>query len=421
MRILLLVSMSTTTAFARPQCVDAFADRPQGLSFTQKAFIWGTTAAVALAPMAALAGGFSGVGGGGGVATFKTPADAHLARKYLNEGKPVPRELLDRAEIRLLEMWEMNDKIALFSAPPDADWRMLYAKALSNLRIISPLLVRKIERVNSWMDFESWKTAEHIPHIPDVEPMQPMGALNVPMQLAIRLSKGNHRWGEGPTRGDLELRVIFNRELFDRLTPVEQAMLVLHEQIYALAQATGHSTSDEARPLVKIAFSKHLDTEVREKTENGIKSNGFIRLVKTRTIEQFGDYILYFSRSDRLDRGAPRSADRHYTAFVEVLLKIRKKLNVCKKSGMSQDQCYAKIFQSILDDGGGLQGEQAFIFILHFGAERKANLFNAESVMDAARTPEEHKLAMEEACKLVRQLGFERPSAVLEAAKLYCR
>lgn len=403
------------------RCVDLFTKPKTSLTTLQKAAFWLTLTSGTLAPLATMAGGFSGTGGGGGIASFANPKDAQRARELIKEGKELPPDLLANAKIQTLEGWEMQKwGLEPIEASPGASWQIYLAKAKENLRAVSPIIASKLDLVKDWMSFSDWQGVENLPSYKDANPSHNATELQVPIQLALRLSDGNSSGQKGPVLGKVRLKVIFNMQLFERLSPLEQAMLVLHEEFYALGQAIGHESSDHVRPLVTLFFSKYGEELARD-SEGGVIPVGIIPGIKKRLTAHFGDYVMFFSELAPRKPSAPRTAERHSAVFLEVVLELREQMIRCRGTGMSPQACAQQIHDAFgrRDD---VSPEKAFMYLSYFFLEKHKGALNAEALMDTTKTDAELKEVLDKACKLmIAGASTMLPEIILiRPALVYC-
>ena len=420
----LCVFASTQIAHAQGlQCSDLILrqDENQPTKLQMAAFKW-LTGAAALAPLLAKAGGFSGSGGGEGVISFPTPEMAKMAQSFIDKNQPIPEHIMKLATIKSLEAWEsQKTALELFSVREDATWIEIYNQALNHIRVVSPIVASRLVQVSKWMEFSDWDGQSHIPNLGDANPISPLGQNEVRVQLAIRLSDGNNVKGQGPTTGALRLKVLFNRPLFDKLSAMDQAILVLHEQFYALGQAVGQQTSDHIRPLVRAFFTREaVDWENR--SENGIRLLGITDFFKTKLMQAFGDYPMFFANVGELPRGEARSAARHLSVFGEVLRELREEMNKCLKGGLAGRACADQIQTSYLKKTN-LTEEQAFVFLSYFYSERSLKALNAESIMNPESLRLDYEKAMGLACEIILQNAnnFVDDLTGVPLAVKYCR
>jgi hypothetical protein len=302
-----------------------------------------------------------------------------------------------------------------------ADWRVILAQAKANLRMVSPVIARRMEQLSEWMEFSEWSSADFLPIVNDAHANQPLTEIDVPIQFAVRLSLGNNLAKQGPSRSKIRIKVIFNQKLFNLLDPIDQAILIFHEQLYALGQAVGLQDSDEIRPLVSIFFSNYFE-DLRSRSNNGLKPVGLIPFFKDKLTRYFGDYAIFFSDLDVPDRGLAYSADRHFSVFVELINDLRKYMSECRGLGFSKDVCAEKsMFRLSMDPN--LSEEKAFLFMTYFFLEKNLNAINSELIMDAELSLDEYKKALDFACLTLKEHAVQIEPSIL-AIKLalnYCR
>lgn len=415
----------SSRASAQLQCASLFAEpeAPSGLSKKVAAFVSIVSGGiVTLMPLAAWAGGFSGVGGGVGVAEGAHLKDTQLLRQFLEQKKPVPKDLLARFKLRTLDRWEMEKKqIELMDIPRGASWETILEMAKANIRLVAPTFGRRLDQVAEWMAFSDWQEFSGMGRVPDASTRFNLNENETPIQLVIRFSDGNNERSMGPATGKVRLKVAFNKPVFDLLDPIDQAMLVLHEQLYALAQSAGINSSDRVRPFVYSYFSKYMQ-EVRDYSQNGMVAARAIPLLKSEIIKLFGTYPMFFSDLDAIDKGAPRSVDRHFRIFIEVMTEQEKRFEQCTKAGGAGQACADQTLNETMARND-LSDEKAFIFLTYFLLERAAGSFNAEFLTDNKRSAREIEEAFKVACAQLQEMRTNIPAdnPVLMGALRYCR
>jgi hypothetical protein len=385
---------------------------------------WGLTTAGALASLPAWAGGgFSGSGGGGGIISTPSQKNLKTIKNLIRNNQALTPELLREIQVKSLERWELEqDSLDLLAIPEHTRWQEILAIVHQRVRIISPIIADKLVQLSQWMKFEDWQAATSLPQHKDFKLNYSFKEDELFVSLALRLSEGNNLSIQGPSRRNIKLHVIYNSELFAQLEPIDQSILVFHEQLYALAQASGHTTSDEIRPLVKLFFSDYFNS-ISAQSQNGILASPNLIFFKNKMNLVFGDYTVYFSNStadQTLVPGSARSTQRHLYVFHEVIEKLRLQM-------ADQDQ---KIPQHLRAENSflgfskdsTLTPEQAFIFMIYFFLEKTLREFNAESLMDIQIDTKTHEKRLKIACELLKihadQLVAELPA--LRLAMIYC-
>lgn len=365
-------------------------------------------------------GDFSGSGGGGGVACFPSEALATEAEASLAQGKPLSDAQLAQAKIRVLELWEMEAKqLTIRNFAGEKDWRKILERVKSDLRMASPLFVRKMEIAADWMQFPAWEKNPALSRLEDANPTSPIPTNCRRIQLALRYSDGNHKKGEGPVPGKLRLKVIFDERLFAALSPVDQAALVLHETFYAMAQAVGHEDSDQVRNFVRMIFNQLVEGW-GPMSRRGIVLTPQTWFLQQKLIENMGDYVLFFTEIDlpKVDR-TKVSAERNFAAFLEVVRYIRKIDSPCRAKNPAS-VCHGPTMDKVLARTD-YRPDEAFVLLAYFLWHQTAQKFNAESVMDVTRDENRFGDAMEQACVLLdpNSLRVKNPT-ILKRANEYC-
>lgn len=364
-------------------------------------------------------GDFSGSGGGGGVACFPSADLAAKAESSLAQGKPLSDALLKQAKIRVLELWEMEAKqIPIRAFAGEKDWRKILERVKSDLRMASPLFVRKMEMAADWMQFPAWEKNPALSRLEDANPIAPLPAKCRRIQLALRYSGGNHQKGEGPVAGKLRLKVVFDERLFAALSPVDQAALVLHETFYAMAQAVGHSDSDQVRNFVRVLFNPFVEGW-GSASRRGIVLTPHTWFMQQKLIENMGDYVLFFTDLDlpKVDR-AKISAERNFAAFLDVVRYMREVDGPCREFNpptICRDPTMEKVLERT-----DYKSDEAFVLLTYFLWHQTAQKINAEMVMDVT-DESRFGAAMDQACALLSpgSLRVKNPT-ILERANEYC-
>lgn len=423
--------LGTETTSHSMNCLSALnqpVDRPLDINKNRLSkkllpFFYGAAASTAfLMPVLSLAGGFSGSGGGGAVLTIKNKSDLKKANTLRNSGKPLPLKLAKRGQLRTLERFEM-EKSGTTPLPFSSgeSWQTILDRAYDNVRMISPVLARRLEQVSQWMAFADWRQFADLPIINDATPRHELAPTDFYLQAALRLSNGNNLAVQGPARQKVDIKVLFNQELFELFDPLDQAILVLHEQLYALGQAGGLNTSDDIRPLVTLFFSEYSQ-DLKERSRDGLLAVGLLPFFKEQLTLKFGDYAVYFSQVDKIQKTKDRSADRHFNLFVEVILELRDLMRECNKTGIEKAACAAKVLTEYVarDD---LPPERAFVFINYFLLEKTLGIVNSEIIMNNKLSNDKYIEVLDFICK---QIKLNADSMVdearaMKAALTYCQ
>lgn len=400
-----------------------------------------TTGAIAagmtLYPWLALAGGdFSGVGGGEGVAIFDDSQDAEVFRELQLNRQSIPTELMSRAKWMSLERWERDDPEYPFIAlGPGKTWQDYYQVAIENLRQVSPLAANHLSRVSGWMKFESWEESGDLllPHLGDAVPRRETGPNEIRVQLALRLSNGNNDRDQGPVSGPLQLKVIYNKKIFDKLHPLDQAMLIFHEEIYALGQSLGQQNSDLIRPLVMTYFLVRL-TEIRGSERHELANIAFIIALQQELVKRLGDYVLYFSSLENFSELAQYkyfSPERHYASLYKVV-RLMRDLRIRLESSVPTDQLPRMVMEEFrrqylenLSPSGSerLLDVDRFVFISYFYLQVTLNVDVMERLLDRHATPEQYNEDFRQVCNKLSAAApaFRQNPFLVEGALRYCQ
>ncbi len=327
-------------------------------------------------------GGLSGSGGGSGVACFPNIALAEKADEFLKNKKLLPEELLNQADLKVLEAWELEQANEEIEQPKAGQsWQDYMAEIHSNVHDHFPLFSYRFEQTAKLMKFENWKNKEQYEVIEDANPTHPIPDNCKRIQIIVRHSKGNNALGEGPVYQKPEIEIEYVKRYFDRLPLTSKAMLFSHEQIYILGQSIGHTTSDHMRHFVRLFYSKTLNLKGRE--ELLLKRTSYTFKIKRQLVYYLGDYIKYFIESNPEQKAEPYTAQQHFNTFLALVSRKNKEIGECldKAKELKYDgrQCLEKVMGNI--DPALFTNEEAFLYVSAFGLEPQY-LFNVDYAMD---------------------------------------
>ncbi|MBL7543176.1 MAG: hypothetical protein JNL11_05135 [Bdellovibrionaceae bacterium] len=367
-------------------------------------------------------GGLSGSGGGGGVICFTSANDAKAADVYLNDHITLPEAILDKGRLQVLESWEMDQqKHAIWTARPGDTWETHLENVKNALRDRLPLFMYRLDQTSDWIKQASWEKVDHLQLLEDAKPIYSIPDTCRRVQLVVRYSEGNNARGDGPVDEAPKLKIIFVKEYFDRLSITDRAMLMLHEQLYVLGQSTGQLTSDITRAFIRIFFSNDISgTPPREMFLYRSPTEQFVR---TSLIQYFGDYIVYFNKSEFLSKGEPFTPQRHFYMYLQQTLRIRIKMSAClaeaKTKGTADSHCLFDVMGEY-QKTESVPNEEAFIFMATYYFEQHRSL-NSDQVVDpTGRNPDLFRMSMNIMCSSL-EAGKDSPHLFVRKAWKYCQ
>ncbi len=383
--------------------------------------------------------------GGGGVACFESEAAALEADVALAKSGALNDSL--RAKIKTvvtLEMWE-NAKDWNFAALHSKSRDEILKHVRGLLAEHSPIFHSRLEMVENRIAYRTWEANAALPRVEDAQPKFAVKETDSKcrvVQLAVRYTKSK--------KGFLpEARVDVDQWLFEnRLDALNQAMLILHEEIYLMGRELVHKNSDALRRTVAILFSDELaeTTQKLVAREQAAKDAGVqlvdpnipSHLINTQVNSILGDYYLYFNL-DPMDKpavvpSAPGQYSRHL-AFGRMLVKSRDRKAKClndEKYDEKNAEEQAKIFEKcsfialnpasltpLLDD------EEAFVFTSRWVLDRMRVTKNSEHLVvwnrkNPAAISDVQKTELENACVGIPTLKLPMFRRLLEKSARYC-
>lgn len=366
-------------------------------------------------------GGLSGSGGGGGVICFATADDAKESDPWLQQSKQLPKQILDKGRLRVLEAWEMDEtQQAIWTASSGVTWEQHLETVKTAIRDRFPIFMYRLDQTADWTDFADWEDVDDLPLLDDAKPMKPIAENCRRIQLAIRHSEGNNAAGDGPVSAVPKIKILFVKEYFSRLSVTDQAILMFHEQLYVLGQSVGHRSSDFIRGIVRIFFSNSISfTPVDEQL---LLRSPAEKVIRDYLVRFLGDYVVYFHESNKYMSGPLYSSQRHFYVYLQLMLKQRELIGRCIEEAQgkkkSTDHCLSSVMNKI-ELSEDISKEEAFVMAAVYIMEPHAH-FNSDQVLDpAGRNSLRYGKAMNRVCTGIKSNGNDSFSLIRKAI-VYC-
>ena len=277
-------------------------------------------------------GGWGSSGGGSGVACFKDLRTAQLAGHQIEKNQILSPELLDQVtSLETLEYWEWKTiapfKLALSNAKnTDEILKFVHFRVAQ----ILPLFIYRSEQAGQLIQVSDWDPKLSLPRINDARPARPLPEKCRQVQLAARFAKDQYTDQSGPSKKIPVVKVELNRGLYAKLNSLNQAILILHEQLYLLGQMTGYKNSDDIRGAVMLFFSADLG-----RMPGGPSIERY--MLKEHLIQIFGDYLMYFGEDLKLT-AQPFSQESRFNSYYMMLNSFREKVGQCQAGNMPESE-----------------------------------------------------------------------------------
>ncbi len=273
--------------------------------------------------------------------------------------------------------------------------------------------VRALIQVNSWNKSQQLEVINDAYPSRDVKEANPNCRL---IQLAVRYIQAS------PLEKIPPVKVSFDSRLWEKLDATNQAILVLHEEIYLISKQSGHKDSRYTRALVKKLMNKVVWS---------ISDPDYLAMKVQNEINfGFGDYIHVLYNSSPLPKNpAPFSPESRYRSFRTMIQKVRAAMEVCPDSPR-QDflKCHAENLKDYISGKLELTNEEAFLLYYRWAITyQHSDLPNSEIVSVYWPDPEFKKIAedaMVKACDYIivkAMMSFELEGHTLQKSKAYCR
>lgn len=366
-------------------------------------------------PSSTTTGGDWESSGGAGVACFKTSEavekyDAAVIAKIALTDEMV--ESID--SLKTLEYWEA----------PDFEWmtgdssETIVDLVHQRLRTSAALFAKKMYDVRKLIQVDSWNQSYQLDLIDDANPIRDVKEQNIKcrlIQLAVRYTQST------PLEKIPPVKVSFDSRLWKKLDATNQAILILHEQVYLIGKQAGHKDSRYTRALVN-RFMNQVLWSIPDPDYLAMK-------VQNEINRSFGDYIHVLYESSPLPKKSKRfSAESRYRSFRTMIKKVRSGMELCSDSSQqSIEKCREENLNSFKNGKSELTDEEAFLFYYRWEITyQRSGLPNSEIVSVYWPDTDFKKIAenaMEKACDYIivsAMMSFDSEKQPLQKAKNYC-
>ncbi len=352
-----------------------------------------------------LAGGkWGSTGGGSGVACFSKEDYATQADSYINNGKSIPQNL--RKEIKELSTldyweWEQTKPHQLFT-PKATDYKGIMKEVDERVSQHAPIYIFRLRQAAHLVDMQDWSNKTDIPRVNDAKAIKEIPKNCRLVQLVVRHHRDEAiQPGYGPTGKIPEVKIEFDQDLFALLNPLNQAILLFHEQMYLLGHTIGHNNSDDIRFMVMRLFEKDLSRTAKMEGKN------FNLRIALNAV--FGDYILYFS--DVKIEAKPFTQESRFNSFMEMIQRMRQDIIDCEKTGIDLRRC-KDIAMNPEQIQKWFTDEMAFIFDTNYVLDDAIGFMNAEIILAPIKEKgfvDYANKTMREVCKALPKLKKKMP------------
>lgn len=362
-------------------------------------------------------GGLSGTGGGSGVACFENEDLAAEAETFIKHNKILPKELLAKASLKVLESWEMEQtQQTMWKAKDFETWEQHLENVKNKIRDHFPLFMYRLDQVEDLTEFRQWQNTETLQLLEDANPIKTIPNNCRRIQLALRYSEGDNAIGIGPVTSRPKIKISFIKPYVEKLSQTDMSMLSFHEQLYVLGKSIGHESSDHTRKFVRTFFALTTFGNSSWMTRSRAEAR-----IKYDLVLYFGDYLMYFIDSNPLQQSEFYTAEHQFATYLSFMKKAREQVGECRRkaeaSGADGSRCMMKVMDGIRDSGE-LTKEEAFLFIATFNLENMG--INTDHLMNPkARDANRFEISMKNTCRVIAERmnsSFEMVSKALQ----YC-
>lgn len=334
------------------------------------------------------AGGLSTSGGGSGVACFSSEKKAQFYQSLMAKGEDLPEVFYkDVKSLVTLETWERELNAGEEVIKPRKTWQLTLEHFHRNIYYISPLFLFRLKQFADIAQVSSWTSLKKIDLLEDATPRKPLTAKCLRVQIAKRYSEQKSEIGTGPVENFVTAKIEFNERLFAMLSVLDQAILVLHEQLYLVGGTIGHINSDLIRRFVNLFV---IDYKIDPLVLGHFYSSKQVFSIRWKLVSAFGDYPVYFVKEKLPEEIMQKSKQAfspqsRFYSFLEMLLRLREKVKECREYNKEHAEspiadCLENSVQGVWKENN-LTNEQAFAFVTFFGIDRGLGM-NSEYLFD---------------------------------------
>lgn len=297
--------------------------------------------------------------GGTGIVCFQTPEQAKSYDKTVAQNVALSDEMVSQmTSLETLEHWERSNESFNNSLPADS----LIKNLNQRLLIAAPLIAVQMDAVAQRIHRGSWQQTGLLEPTHDADPQRPFSELPAEcrqIQLVVRVNRVVEA-GEMP-----DIHVYFDSRLFEKLNPLNQAMLEIHERLYVLARQVGHADSFRTRLLVRTLFDENF-----WKTAD-VDARSMAMKLQSRFDYHFGNYIDIFYSFFRPENPKPFSPSARLQSLYEMVHLMKDSLHSCfEAKKVAPEECRQEIFAPAFL--ARLTDEQQFVFTYRWILTRTA-------------------------------------------------
>lgn len=354
-------------------------------------------------------GGWGSSGGGSGVACFANADMAREANQYISKNHVLPQSLIDQiTELTTLDYWEwkQGEANALVSISGKSLEEIVYDTHKRMAQLV-PLFIFRLQQAGELIEFKTWSQQDQIPRIDDANPTKELPENCKLVQLAARFAKERYSVHSGPAKNVPLVRVELNQVLFEKLDLLNQAILIIHEQLYLLGQMTGYKTSDKIRSFVMTFFVAELE-------QISAISEGRYNL-RIRLMQYFGDYLNYFGE-DLKYNSKPFTQESRFNSFYALVNTLKEKKSLCEDGKMPQEELVPwrpdlekHSCQDYVMNPASISkwatDEMIFTYLMHFVFDLSFRVVNAEDVLTPFQDEqlvERSQIVLKLTCNIIR-------------------
>lgn len=355
-------------------------------------------------------------GGGSGVACFTNETAAKAADHFIDNGLAFSKEVSQQmTSIDVLDYWEWTQtRPHQLLTPYDRSADQLLDGVQYVMQNVTPMFAFRLKQTRRLIAIDKWIAKDSLPRIHDAKPTVQIPVNCRLVQLVARYSSDKRNTKDGPSLKAPIIKTEYNADLFKKLTPLNQAILRLHEQFYLMGQAAGRNSSDVIRPLVMQFFKPmHVDEQVT-------------RQLRISLVKAISDYP-NFASEDFKTNVEFGTAESRYKSLLKILKIVSDRSEKCYKENNvtfplatpelaeTWKSCHDKAF-NLVELQSQFSQQMDFVFVTYYLLDMSEKKIEAEIFLTPNDDPSvQHTagLVMKSACELIDGM-FDRYPKDLE-------
>ena len=284
------------------------------------------------------------------------------------EGVLCTESVRDGIELEVLEFYEdfSSENYTVWEPLKEYDsYEQILSAVVGRVNNYSPVFAQKLQQSLSQISLNEWIEDENSKRVTAIRTRVELPENCSLIQLAYRKQHAN-------SRHHPEVIIYFTESYFNHMSPINQAMLIVHESLYLIGKESTQTDSNQLRALNSLIFSQNLESDYL--TERYFSQNARVfQMILSRT---FGDYLDFFIEDNfynELELHENTLQGNNYTRSFSMSVlnrELNSAVNSCRHEGYDIQTCQDKVLLSDHLNDIVNTNEKAFLFLLNYFFDR---------------------------------------------------